>query len=163
MFGTWWTVGRVLLALAMKIGGLDKDGIDLVYTIGEHKNLNNVKGRAIYGSFKTSLDDAGKSISGSDRTSMRKTLGTIFSEYLKDTSKRMTLIILTDGIWEGSRTADDVEKLIVEFVEKLQKQRRSMEQRWFSIQFVYFGDEDTAAISRLKSLDDNMKERFGIE
>lgn len=163
MFDNWWTVKRVLLALAMKIGRLDKDGVDLVYTIGEHRNLNNVKGRDIYRSFKTSLDNTGDSISDSDMTSMRKTLGTIFSEYLKDTSKRMTLIILTDGIWEGSRTADDVEHLIVDFVEKLQERRRSMEQRWFSIQFVYFGDEDTPAISRLKSLDDNMKERFSIE
>lgn len=163
MSDSWWVVKKVLLALAMKIGRLDKDGIDLVYTIGKHRNLDNVKGTDIYRSFKTSLEDAGRSISDLDRTSMRQTLATIFSEYLKNHGKRMTLIILTDGIWEDSRTPDDVENLIVKFVRNLQEQRRSMEQRWFSIQFVYFGDEDTAAISRLKSLDDNMKERFHIE
>ncbi|POS73058.1 hypothetical protein DHEL01_v208548 [Diaporthe helianthi] len=158
----WWDVEKVLLTLVMKIGQLDKDGIDLVYTIGEHRNLHNVKGSEIHGRFKKSLKDSGRKISQLDRTSMRQTLATIFSEYLKCHGKRMTLIILTDGIWEDSRTEDDVEKLVAEFVRQLQKQRRSMEQRWFSIQFVYFGD-DTAAISRLKSLDDNMKQRFEIE
>lgn len=162
MSSHWWDVEKVLLTLVMKIGQLDKDGIDLVYTIGEHRNLHNVKGSEIHGRFKKSLKDSGRKISQLDRTSMRQTLATIFSEYLKCHGKRMTLIILTDGIWEDSRTEDDVEKLVAEFVRQLQKQRRSMEQRWFSIQFVYFGD-DTAAISRLKSLDDNMKQRFEIE
>ncbi|KAG8156623.1 hypothetical protein KVR01_013574 [Diaporthe batatas] len=163
MSDKWGQVEIVLLVLAMKIGRLDKDGIDLVYTIGEHGKLKNVKGTDIHGRFKKSMGDVGNSINHTDRTSMRQTLGTIFSEYLENPGKRMTLIILTDGAWEGSRTDNDVEQLIVDFVGKLEQQRGSMEQRWFSIQFVWFGEEDTAAISRLKSLDDNMKERFHIE
>lgn len=146
----------------MKIGQLDKDGLDLIYTIGEHRNLKNVKKSSILKTFEESVRRVGSNISPLDRTNMPRTLGTIFSEYLKNTSKKMTLIILTDGLWKGTRTADDVERLIADFVKELQKKRGNLERRWVSIQFVCFGDNDHA-ISRLDSLDNNMNQRFDIE
>ncbi|KAH7171388.1 kinase-like domain-containing protein [Dactylonectria macrodidyma] len=152
----WNKVAMVLLALAMKIGPLDKDGLDLVYTIGERHCLNNVKGQKIETKFQQSVDNAYWDIDDvNDQTDMAATLSRIFDDYLKDTSRRQTLLILTDGLWEGSRQTDDVEDKIRDFVNDLKTKLRLYESRWFSIQFISFGDNEEK-LNRLQGLDDTL-------
>jgi len=150
----WAVATEVLTTLAMKIGPLDKDGLDLIYTIGSKHNLQEVKGWAIQKTFKSSMQHAGSEIDYRYKTNMKETLEKIFDSYT-DTSKKMTLIVLTDGLWEGCVNSNDVEKLIASFITKLKPRLKKWESRWFSIQFVSFGDNEQA-LGRLQKLDDNM-------
>jgi hypothetical protein len=150
----WAIATQVLITLAMKIGPLDKDGLDLIYTIGHNHNLKEIKGWSIPGKFKTSMRDVGEEINHMYKTNMKEALEKVFDKYT-DTSKKMTLIVLTDGLWEGCANKDDVEKLIASFLTKLKPRLKKWESRWFSIQFVSFG-EDVHALDRLRKLDDNM-------
>ncbi|KAL6411749.1 protein kinase domain protein [Ilyonectria robusta] len=93
----WNNVTTVLLALAMKIGPLDEDGLDLLYTIGERNSLN-VRGRKIETKFRQSIESAGDEIDDRSQTDMAATLSRIFDNYLKDFSRRQTLLILTDRL-----------------------------------------------------------------
>ncbi|CAH0017838.1 unnamed protein product [Clonostachys rhizophaga] len=158
----WSDVKRTLLTLAMKIGPLDKDGLDLRYACGNHGFLSNITGYDIKSKFSTSMDEVGRRIHENVRTDMRAALSKIFDEYLEgDRKKRQTLIILTDGKWEGSSKKRDVEDLIIDFIERLEKNPGRMEDRWFSIQFVSFGD-DEVALRRLTFLDDKLEARKDI-
>jgi hypothetical protein len=150
----WAVVTEVLITLAMKIGPLDKDGLDLSYAIGSKHNLRDIKGWGIPKAFKSSMQDAGEKINHKYKTNMKETLERIFDTYT-DTSKKMTLIVLTDGLWEGCANEDDVEKLIASFITNLKPKLKKWESRWFSIQFVSFG-ENLRALERLQKLDDNM-------
>ncbi|CAG9947609.1 unnamed protein product [Clonostachys rosea f. rosea IK726] len=158
----WSDVKRTLLTLAMKIGPLDKDGLDLRYSCGHHGFLNNIKGYDIKSKFSTSMDEVQRKIHDNIRTDMRATLSKIFDEYLGgDGKKRQTLIILTNGKWEGSSKKRDVEELIIDFIDRLEQNEGRMEDRWFSIQFISFG-EDEKALGRLAFLDDKLEARKDI-
>jgi hypothetical protein len=151
----WGVATTVLTTLAMKIGPLDTDGLDLIYTIGSNFNLEEVKGWSIPKTFKSSMQAAGERVNEMYKTNMKETLEKIFDRYT-DTSKKMTLIVLTDGLWEGCVHDNDVEKLIADFITNLKPKLKKWESRWFSIQFVSFG-EDLHALERLRRLDDDMQ------
>lgn len=150
----WDNATCVLLTLAMKIGPLDKDGLDLVYTIGETHEARGKKGWGMPTEFENSMKLAKRDMEDRDKTNMGQTLRKIFDGYT-DFRKKLTLIILTDGIWKGSTTENDVENSIVMFITNMKKKLKKFESRWFSIQFVYFGDNEQA-IDRLQRLDDKM-------
>jgi ribosomal protein S17E len=150
----WDDVTTVLVTLAMKIGPLDKDGLDLVYTLGDAHNLHDVKGWEIPKKFKHSMDGTRREIHERYKTNMGETLRKIFDNYL-NINKKMTLIILTDGLWKGAASSDDVENLIAGFITNLNERLKKWESRWFSIQFVSFG-EDEEALKRLDKLDNDM-------
>ncbi|EXJ80449.1 serine/threonine protein kinase [Capronia coronata CBS 617.96] len=173
MWPFWDVATYVLETLAMKLAGLDDDGLDLVFTIGDKYNLRNAKSwktaslfrKAMKGAAPGPLPTAAAGNGQNEtqevllRTDMTAVLGRVFDDYLETNRKRpMTLLILTDGLWLGSVKEDVVEKKIVDFVRKL----NSMEPRRFSIQFISFGDHPDA-IRRLEGLDDEMEKRFGIE
>lgn len=151
----WTNSEMTLLTLAMKIGPLDKDGLDLRYTIGEHHELNDIKSWRIEPRFRQSMSDTYDRIDERDQTDMAATLSAIFDEYLKDFSKKKTLIILTNGLWEGSALTEDVENVILEFIAKLKSKIGSLKRRWFTIQFISYGN-DEKALRRLQHLDDNL-------
>ncbi|CAH0046485.1 unnamed protein product [Clonostachys solani] len=158
----WPDVKRTLLTLAMKIGPLDKDGLDLRYSCGNHGFLSNIKGYDIKSKFSTSMDEVQQRIHDNIRTDMCAALSKIFDEYLEgDGKKRQTLIILTNGKWEGSGKKRDVEDLIIRFINRLEQNADRMEDRWFSIQFVSFGDDENA-LGRLTFLDDKLEARKDI-
>lgn len=159
MIHHWSDVKRTLLTLAMKIGPLDKDGLDLRYSCGNHGVLSNIKGFDIKSKFSTSMDEVERRIHGNIRTDMCAALSKVFDEYLEgDGKKRQTLIILTNGKWEGSSNKRDVEDLIIKFIKRLERIKDRMEDRWFSIQFVSFGDDENA-LRRLAFLDDELEAR----
>lgn len=151
----WTNLEMTLLTLAMKIGPLDKDGLDLRYTIGEHHNLNNIKGWKIKSQFRQSMRDTYDRIDVRDHTDMAATLSAIFDDYIKDFSKKQTLIILTNGLWEGSGLTEDVESVILTFIANLKTKLGPLKRRWFTIQFISFGN-DEKALRRLQYLDDNL-------
>lgn len=142
-----------LLALAMKIGTLDKDGLDLIFTVGDSCEKSNIKEWDIPVKFGESMNRAFREITGSDVTDMAATLMRVFDRY-GDMTKKQTLLVLTDGLWNGVK--DDVEREIRKFVTEVRKRLAGkQERRWFSIQFISFG-HDAEALARLIALDDEL-------
>ncbi|KAK7948478.1 uncharacterized protein PG986_009364 [Apiospora aurea] len=142
------------------IGSLDKDGLDIEFTIGKSHNASNAPVRKLLQKFakvqEEALQPRDPSRTGTD---MATILGQIFSEYLRDTSKAMTLILLTDGLWQGTDSDEDVETSIVEFLRNATIERKSTNLRWFSIEFVSFGQ---AGIKKLERLDDELGGKYDI-
>jgi hypothetical protein len=162
----WEVATFVLETLAMKLAGLDDDGLDLVFTIGQNRNIYNAKGRNVPTKFRKAMEIASPTMPArpdqKEKTDIGETLGQVFDDYLKSyKKKRMTLLVLTDGIWEGSVKERGVEKKIANFVGELLKRHGAMEDRRFSIEFIRFG-EDVKAISRLRRLDNELEQEFKI-
>jgi len=160
----WEDVSFACLTLTMKLAGLDKDGLDLIFTGNQSWNVRNAEFKAAE-RFKTALGRAKpKQLRHgvpAIETDMATTLGEIFDEYLKnDRRKRMTLLVLTNGRWERNRDDRLVEETIADFVKKLNKEGRT-EKRRFTIQFISFGSDPTA-IERLRSLDDELEREYNI-
>jgi hypothetical protein len=164
--GPFWKVATyVLETLAMKLAPLDEDGLDLVFTIG-HEMPFNAKGKNASKEFRKQMDRAAPSpmrdSSGEKRTNMAETLGRVFTNYTNQTkSKRMTLLVLTDGRWRGTTKGNMVEDKIATFVKNPFVQKYGMEDRRFSISFIQFGD-DQDAFERLKWLDDQWSEAYNL-
>ncbi|KAI0857438.1 hypothetical protein F4860DRAFT_359654 [Xylaria cubensis] len=157
----WKWVTATLQVLAEKVAPSDDNGVDLMFTFAKDLNLSNVK--RPWGKFGKAMSRAGKRISTDPRkplaTDMAKILGEVFQRYERNQSRqRTTLIILTDGVWEGSVQVDDVEEKIARFFQG-SKRTKGFEDREFTIQFVSFGDQ---AIHRLNALDDDMPIRYNI-
>ncbi|KAF7559253.1 hypothetical protein G7046_g4895 [Stylonectria norvegica] len=150
----WEDVKMTLLVLALKLGSLNKGGLDLLYTIGRKQSVLNAKGKTIERRFRRSIEDTYKAITSFSKTDMAQTLSEIFANY-KNTQRKQTLFVLTNGLWEGSCFTDDVENCIRDFINKLRQKDDKIECRWFSIQFITFGD-DEKALRRLQSLDDDL-------
>ncbi|KAK2764155.1 protein kinase domain protein [Colletotrichum kahawae] len=104
----------------MKIGTLDKDGLDLMFTVGERHNVLGATEWSIPDKFRKSLQAAEESMHPRNKTNMATTLLKIFDKY-ENHSKKQTLIILTDGLWEGSNTSNDVEATISDFIQDLKR------------------------------------------
>lgn len=155
----WEAAKFVLETLAMKLAGIDKDGLDLYFTFGAI-NVQNAAGLTAPKKFVDSMDLA--SPNHPDRgdqpfeTDMSANLGPIFDKY--NPAKRMTLIVLTDGVWAKR---GGVEKMIAGFIKNLSAKRQA-ELRRFSIEFVRFGTDD-AAKARLKWLDDKLHTEYDVE
>ncbi|KAL2405854.1 hypothetical protein ABEF95_000368 [Exophiala dermatitidis] len=166
MWQFWDVATYVVETLAMKLAGLDDDGLDLVFTIGDEFNIKNARGKSTPTNFGAAMRKAaprapGSIVEGDLCTDMAAVLARMFDAYLKSNQrKRMTLLILTDGLWAGSVKAGMVERKIVEFVKN--PKLGSLEPRRFSIEFIQFGDDGPAG-ERLKELDNTMEHRFGIE
>jgi hypothetical protein len=158
----WEYVKWSLVALAEKVVAFDDDGVDLVFTFANNvlgcKKVKNPRGkfeRAMISARELIPTDPDKPLA----TDMAKTLGEVFHEYRKERNqKRMTLIILTDGGWEGSLQPNEVEKKIALFIGD-SKRANVFEDRHFTIQFVSFGDRAT---DRLDALDNDMEKEYRI-
>ncbi|KAI0451728.1 hypothetical protein F5B21DRAFT_506921 [Xylaria acuta] len=155
-------VKATLLVLAERVVASDEDGVDLVFTFADNRlGCRNVKDP--WGKFGRAMDRASGRISTDPQkplaTDMAKTLGEVFQEYEgKRTKLRTTLIILTDGVWEGSVQPDEIEKKIAGFFQG-SKRTNGFVDRPFTIQFVSFGHQAT---DRLNALDDDMETKYGI-
>ncbi|KAL2278790.1 hypothetical protein FJTKL_14133 [Diaporthe vaccinii] len=156
MLPHWENLKTTLLALAMKIGSLDKDGLDLVYTCGDTNNVNGAKGWEIPKAFEQSIDRARSIMDQQDKTNIEETLSKCFDSHsATNLGQRQTLIVLTNGLWEGSKDCDSAETEIARYVDALRKNLKKREKRWFTIQFIAFG-QDQKALKRLQELDDNL-------
>lgn len=168
MARSWRLAKLVVTTLSRKIGPLDDDGLELVFTCGGTAfNKKKIQGWDIRDQFPKQMDKADPAkiqAQGSHpgrETDMNEILRQIFDEYKpKRAKKRLTLIILTDGVWRSS-APDDVENLIASYQRSIEELGK-WEKRWFSIGFVAFGS-DQNALRRLKDLDETMKTKFKIK
>jgi len=100
------------------------------------------------------------------RTNMSKALSDILEKYQptlvngnwgkKRVLKNLTIIVLTDGLWDDLSYEDDADKTIVNFVRKLENTIGDLiKDRPVSIEFVQFG-KDKKATKRLHRLDNDL-------
>ncbi|KAL1880072.1 hypothetical protein Daus18300_001435 [Diaporthe australafricana] len=85
-------------------------------------------------------------------------LETWSKNFMVNEKKKLTLIILTDGVWPGVSNKATLIAGIIHTLERAQNKkmlRKQLEERGLSIQFVRFG-YDEAAIGALESLDNNL-------
>lgn len=155
----WPNVLFTIETLYLKLDGLDKNSIDLFFTDRKKSSQNKEDLKRSWGrtSLLRSMNEAQPAAPNAYdervRTNMREVLSPIFQKFMASRrDRRMTLIVLTDGVWEGSNNEDGVAQKITEFYKKWQLKGRVVEDRWFSIQFVSFGN-DEAALHRLQVLD----------
>ncbi|KAI2619905.1 hypothetical protein GGR54DRAFT_639670 [Hypoxylon sp. NC1633] len=151
----WMTV--VLETLVSKVDRLDKNGLDIEFTFGDEYNAYGVSSRQLLSKFKDAKDDA-LSRKYNFKTDMAKTLTHIFDKYLCNARRAKTLLILTDGKWEGTIDSSDVEKAIASFLKKPALAQK-LEKRWFTIQFIACGD---SVPDILKHLDDEIEKKYSI-
>lgn len=159
----WKRAKLVLETLAMKVGPLDENGLDLLFAIGQEYGKENVKGFDIPTVFRAAMDEAqAPELDRSLLTPMAQKMNSILAEYRNDMSKKLTIIVLTTGEWEHGNVPDDVERVIAENLRNMSALLRDFySERWCTIEFVSFGDNEQA-LQRLKDLDDSFSERYGI-
>ncbi|KAF1997329.1 hypothetical protein P154DRAFT_565493 [Amniculicola lignicola CBS 123094] len=160
----WGIVTFVAETLAMQLAGLDDDGIDARFTVrGKEFNTSKLKGIKGLKTFHKLLVQAHPIGVGDGHldtaTDMSQTLEAIFGEYRASSKKETTLIIFTDGDWDGTR----LEKLyghITKFMQHIKSE--DFPSRHFTLTFIRFGD-DPEAIQTLQYLDDTFHEEKEIE
>ena len=171
MIACWEWATFLVETLAMKLARIDDDGLDLVFTNGgADYNLTKEKSAP---AFKLAMQRAEPKTRG-PKTDMSICLGEISRSYWsKAHRKKLTLIIVTDGMWGllpsssgGSGEAareNPVDKKITDFVKELKVRvgESKVEDRWFSIQFISFAT-DPLAHAYLKFLDSGFWKRHGI-
>jgi hypothetical protein len=163
----WYKATYLLETLLLKAAGQDEDGMDLSFTSG---NIS-VEGRRGESKFIKAMRDSDARPRQGIRTNMKKPLGEILDDYLQEAiylreqrklkksvpkSKNLTLIILTDGMWEGMDDKDGVNDKIITFAKELKGVIGNLKDRPVSIEFVQFGD-DPDATYRLWRLDNDLE------
>jgi hypothetical protein len=158
----WFEAQYLLETLVMKAKGQDKNGMDLSFTQGPVV----LEGSNDAAKFSKKMDERGAKPMKGWHTNLILPLEKILSNYLADFKrtkatddvKKLTLLVLTDGKWEGMEDKEGVARVIVDFAKKMEQLTgdtlRKRERR-VSIEFIQFGfDEDATA--RLRRLDDDL-------
>jgi hypothetical protein len=161
----WGQATWLLKTLVMKAEGLDPDGPDLRFTMGTHELQRERRASA----FEEAMKHADAIPRDSDVTDIRVSLGKIFDQYLEGLRapwrglniRALTIIVLTDGLWQGVEVKEEVDEQIVTFVRRVRELTNNVIPRRVSIEFIQFG-KDSMATKRLRNLDDDLKAR-GIE
>ncbi|KAI1775401.1 hypothetical protein F4818DRAFT_48219 [Hypoxylon cercidicola] len=139
MYPYWEAMATVLETLVSKVDPLDKDGLDIEFTIGNTHSAHGVSGSKLITKFRGAKQEA-SSRPWDIGTDMAKTLNHIFDKYLRGARRATTLIILTDGLWRGTVDGRSVEMAIANFLKK-PTFKEKLEKRWFTIQFISFGHQ----------------------
>ncbi|KAI0852715.1 hypothetical protein F5Y00DRAFT_257974 [Daldinia vernicosa] len=147
----------VMETLVAKVDRLDKDGLDIEFTVNHQYNAYGISGRKLLSKFKGAMQEA-LSRKYQMQTDMTRVLTHIFDGYLRNTEREMTLIVLTDGNWAGTSDETSVERSIAEFLRKPALALK-LEKRWFTIQFVALGPGIPDILARL---DDNIGKEYSI-
>jgi hypothetical protein len=167
MYEHWDEATYLLETLVLKAHGQDPDGPDLTF-VNDKMTLSKEKD---WMAFRRAMQKARPNKDDLVHTNIRTGLEPIFHDYL-NTVKRaadkpkvnaLTVIVLTDGLWDGMTDKNEiVPKIIVQFYKELDKKMDGMRKdRQVSIQFIQLGDDEEAR-ERLRRLDDDMPWR-GIE
>ena len=154
-----WDQATILLELLVtKAAGLDKNGMDVSFTRG-NAVLNGEKDAKLFRKVMLKRDvqpQAGV------HTDMRSSLGFIFEQYIRYLSsplsqkKHLTLIVFTDGLWEGTPSKETVEDKVADFIKRVVDIRGTLINRPVSLQFVQFGNDPEATL-RLQHMDDELR------
>ncbi|KAM7190951.1 hypothetical protein V8F33_009184 [Rhypophila sp. PSN 637] len=156
----WEQAKLILETLAMKVGPLDEDGLDLVFPLRQGYLGRTVKGFEMLPRFRTAMDKAQPPEYGRFlHTPMAHALSSILSEYQNNRSKKLTVFILTTGKWED---AEDIESLVVDNLRKMSVFGPDFfTERRCTLQFISFGD-DKQGLQHLNNLDYTLTERYGF-
>ncbi|KAL8784971.1 MAG: hypothetical protein Q9213_003632 [Squamulea squamosa] len=162
-----WPATKFLLrTLRYKVAGQDEDGLDLSFTMGRQKLENEKSTSSKWEKIMKEAEPMSEA-----RTDMKTPLNEILKGFLEKvthvrqrkryqpsiTYRRLTLIILTDGIWAGMGNKQNaVNDVIVNVVKKIEVQIGDLVDRPISIEFIQFG-YDQEATYRLRRLDTDMK------
>lgn len=156
----WEAMTITIEVLSAKVEALDKDGLDMEFTLGTEHSVMNARRTKVLRAFEKAKKEAlSRPEDKRGETDIVETLSRIFQRYLDSSRKATTLLVLTDGAWEATLDLGLVEKKIVEFL-KRKEITEKMDDRWFSIEFISFGD---AGIEKLRVLDDEQADKYGIK
>ncbi|KAB5540386.1 hypothetical protein GE09DRAFT_254884 [Coniochaeta sp. 2T2.1] len=179
MIHCWEWATFLVETLAMKLARIDDDGLDLVFTSGAGAEYNLTKEKSA-SAFKLAMQRAEPKVHA-PRTDMSICLGEISRSYWsKVHRKKLTLIIVTDGMWgllpssssgsgnsggsgSGPARENPVDNKITNFLKDLRATvgESKVEDRWFSIQFISFATNPLAH-AYLKFLDSGFWKKHGI-
>ena len=150
----WPIVAFVAETLAKKVAGLDKSGIDIRFTVdGDIHRERGLKGDSGRRELKRALKAAWPEYKPNAHATsdMAKTFTDVFHEWRHIGQPATTLLVLTDGVW--SKT--DLNTLNTTILDIAQRDQRNAGKRYFSIQFIRFGDA-VAERARLQWLEDHL-------
>jgi hypothetical protein len=155
----WPIVTFVAETLAKNAAGLDKDGIDLMFTVsGDTLNTPKIKGDSGRVTLKEAMRRSWPEDTKSGDTSadMGRVLADVYRQWASKGAKPTTLLILTDGDW--SKTDHNaLNQIILDFA-KSDPLRAGP--RHFSIQLIRFGEEHK---EKLSWLDDQLCQQNGCK
>lgn len=140
--------------LAKNAAGLDKDGIDLMFTVDGHTHdKGELKGDPGRKALNKALHAAWPENTTNDDslTDMRRTLAEVVKKWNRNKRRATTLLVLTDGVW--SKT--DQSALDATILDIARQEQHHAGNRHFSIQFIRFGDHENEK-TKLQWLDDNL-------
>ena len=152
MESCWAQADFLLETLVRKIGKLDKDGMDLYFTLGGAQ----LERTTDYKKFKKKMESEAPQQGPGFHTDMESAIGKVLSKALKtmkSTKKDLTLLIFTDGLWQGTENKEAINDIIVSAVKDAEKINGPYRKRTLTFQFVRFG-QDEEALERLQYLDD---------
>ena len=101
-------------------------------------------------------------------TDMEASLGDLFDDRIESVKRphgkkrALTLIVLTDGIWQGTSKKSVVKARIAKFVKEITVYQGQHRKRPVSIQFIQFGNDIDARFF-LQHLDDHLGDEAGVE
>lgn len=178
MINFWYEAVFVLETLYNKCRGADEDGVDLYFTSTPDKILE-ARGDAGLKSISEKMWNQTVRPQPEREGEMCRPLKRLLDEWLddwhsavqdyltrspksptKDAKKNLTIIVLTDGIWNAHRENPlAVDDAIVTFNQRFKSVTKGfLDPRTVSIQFVSFGN-DQAALARLRRLDDSLGQK----
>lgn len=177
MANFWVDASFLLDILVRRLHKHDDNGMELRFTCGKDSlNLDPKKGQKP-DAFKAKMDKAQPVPSSVARTNMKANLSVILDKHIRDhptLERKLLVMVLTDGIWEGMCSELEVDNYLVDVILKLneildstvdtfENKREStstttLEDRPVSIQLIEFG-HDQKAITRFNRLDDQLKDR----
>lgn len=166
----WPRVRELVATLVTLLHGQDDNGMEMYFTSSETKHgpitepfqfvdiINQMKPKVEISQDRASISEAKRA------DDIRKALAQILSLVGQTTYKRkLTLIILTDGIWKGISNRRTVADRIVTSFQEWQDEdilKEMLEIRGLSIQFVQFGD-DKAAEMEFEYMDNHLVKSNG--
>ncbi|KAJ9151119.1 Protein kinase domain-containing protein [Pleurostoma richardsiae] len=194
MFYHWEQVSHWVKVLVWRSLGYDDDGMEMCFTGDNTACVKQSTSQKIE-DFTTAIDLAkppAPNEAGAVRTNIQPMLDNIINDYIhsisagsKGTPKKKLIVVLTDGVWDGMKGIDVVDKVIKpkldflmdlpHFTEKAKSRvpfgspkdvvraeviKVLEEERPVTIQFIGFG-HDPAGLARLRSLDEDL-ERMGF-
>lgn len=179
MSNFWGRATWLLDILVRRLLKHDDNGMELRFTCGKDSlNLDPKKSQKP-DLFKAKMDKARPVPGSTAKTDMKANLSVILDKHIRDhptLQRKLLVIVLTDGIWEGMSSELEVDNYLVDVILKLNEildstaapvtakdQRAStstttLEDRPISISFIGFG-HDQKAIIRLDRLDNQLQDR----
>ncbi|MBE3041051.1 hypothetical protein IMZ48_00375 [Candidatus Bathyarchaeota archaeon] len=174
MAAQWQEATELLTTLVRRAIGYDDDGIELYFTSQDNtKRLDKGLRKQRVEHFTREMikaRPAGQSFLP-QRTDIVPSLSKVMGKYLYEMKKPKTIIVFTDGIWQGNSDEYAVDKLIINNLMHLRtihpdtaacgKVSTIETIRPLTIQFVRFGQNPDGS-DRLRRLDDCLVEQ-GVE